>query len=195
MIKRIFAILLALTATLNAQTYEYSGKPKDGLKPATFEEAVAVVSQATGVKLYAKDVERLVDQARSHSTLRPEATAPLKQLMDGLGIKPPIANFYALSHNEGTILIQLDPRGSVLRFVSSKSPTNLYVRQTAPAPPKEKPEINEDLIRLIVEILSPEQRVALFEHLKAAGVESDILAIDDKSTADSLLEHESYLVK
>lgn len=164
------AILLALTATLNAQTYEYSGKPKDGFHAATLGETLLVIKQVAGLNngLHLSEVQGKVDAFASYESLNASGTEPLKQFLGEIG------NMNAIAYDGGVVLVQLDPRGSVLRFASWKLPTNLYVRKIADAPPEPKSglgKIDPALLKMFIEILTPEQRVQFFVELQKYGVE------------------------
>lgn len=192
MINRILlcALALALTTTLAAQTYEYSGTSKDGFEPATLEEAVSVVSQVTGRLIRAKSAREFTDVLASHISLPDETAGPFAAFLKEIG------NPSAIAYQGGVILVQSDPReekGSVMRFTSWRVPPNLFVRRVAAETPKDKPKIDPEVLNLLIEILEPDQRVELFNKLKEMGVEP--VAVNETSTADVILGSESYLVK
>ena len=162
-------VCVALCASaINAQTYEYSGTPKEGFTPASLDEAIAVLSQVTGKKLDPQVARNYTDVLRSYVSLDSDAAKQLGVFLAKAG------NRQVISHQDGAVLIQIDSRGAVLRFASWKAPVNLFVRKIEDAEPipSPKPEINPEVLRLFIQLLSPQQRVELFRQLKDLGVET-----------------------
>jgi len=167
--------MLALTATLNAQTYEVSKTAKPGFTLATLEQAVAVINQVSGLPnaLHVNDVRQLVDDQRSYSSLNASGFAGVKGLFATLGINPIVGNFYALGHAEGTFFVQLDDatQATVIRYLSTPTNPKLYVKQIAPAPKPPTPTIDANFLKVFLSMLNESQRAELMKQLVAMGVE------------------------
>lgn len=115
-----------------------------------------------------KTALRFTDVNGAYTSLAAHAVDAIRQLFEDLGNEGPLPGFHVISHAEGSLLIQVADSGAVIRYVSSETPANLYVRATEVEDPRDPISIDLEILAAFIKLLTPEQRVALMDALAAA---------------------------
>ena len=178
--RQIFILLvMALSTTLNAQTYESTLSKQDGFTLASKSEFAGALKQATGAVITTHLIDDgVANPGKSTSLTTPDAFKRVSAWFSTLGLKPIFRHFYALSYQDGNVFFEMlgdggDDSRSVVRvwFSNQKTGSPLYVRVTGKPEPTPAPTIDPAILKMFIELLTPEQRVQFFLELKKYGIE------------------------
>ena len=177
--KPVLLILALATSCFGQLNYESTLSKKEGFDLASKGQFAGALKQATGAVITTHLIDDgVANPGKSTSLTTPDAFKRVSAWFSTLGLKPIFRHFYALRHQDGNVFFEMlsdggDDSRSVVRvwFSNQKTGSPLYVRVTGKPEPTPAPTIDPAILKMFIELLTPEQRVQFFLELQKYGIE------------------------